>query len=176
MKEDMELWKARRLLNHSPLILLTSSARGRDNVMTVAWSIPLSHGAPLLGVAVSKDCFSHELVSKSMEFAINIPDRNLLETVKMCGTTSGRDIDKFRSFGLTKERAEKVSAPLIKECFASIEVRVINTVDCDDHTLFIGEVLRCTAEKGAMDATLDISRYATLHHLGEDVFAVTKRL
>lgn len=176
MKEEIDLWKARRLINHSPLILLTSRAKGRDNVMTLAWSTPLAHGTPVMGVAVSKTCFTHELISEKGEFGINIPDKSLLEAVKLCGSTSGRDVDKFSSFGLTKEQAQKVSVPLIKECFASIELRVINTVDCGDHTLFIGEALRCAAVKDAMDTTLDISRYPTLHHLGEGVFAVTRLL
>lgn len=174
----MELWKARRLMNHSPLVLLTShsGSRGRSNVMALAWSVPLSHGTPLIGVAVSKDCFTHELISESRECAVNIPDTSLLEKVIGCGSVSGRETDKFRAFGLTMEPGQRVSAPLIKECFAGIELRVVREVDCDDHTLFIGEALRCVAEEDAMNDTLDISRYQTLHHLGGDVFAVTRLL
>lgn len=176
MKKDVELWKARRLLNHSPLILVTTRAKGRDNVMTVAWSVPLSHGSPLIGVVISKDCFSHELISESRVFAINIPDRKLLEEVTLCGSVSGRDVDKFASFKLTRERSEKISAPLIKECFANIELKVVGSTDYGDHTLFAGEAVRCVAEEGTIDSTLDISRFRTVHHLGEDKFALIKPL
>jgi|Deesub1362B_J571_1020462.scaffolds.fasta_scaffold00217_4 flavin reductase (DIM6/NTAB) family NADH-FMN oxidoreductase RutF len=176
MKKDIELWKARWLLNHSPLLLVTSRARGRDNVMTVAWSVPLSHVKPWIGVVISKDCFSHELISESHEFAINIPDFRLLKKVKLCGGVSGRYVDKFASFKLTREKGKEISSPLIKECFANIELRVIGSTDYGDHTLFVGEALRCVAEEGAINSPLDISRFRTVHHLGEDKFVLIKPL
>lgn len=178
MKTELELWKARRLMNHSPLVLLTSYSRSRErsNVMALAWSVPLSHGTPLIGVAVSRECFTHELISETREYAVNIPTVDLLEKVVCCGKVSGREVDKFRAYGLSKEPGQRISAPLIKECFACMELRVVEEVDCGDHTLFIGEVLRCVAEEVAMNGILDISSHPTLHHLGEDVFAVTRLL
>jgi flavin reductase (DIM6/NTAB) family NADH-FMN oxidoreductase RutF len=176
MKRDVELWKARRFLNHAPLILVTTRAKGKDNVLTVAWSVPLSHSRPLIGVVISKDCFSHELISESRVFAINIPSRELLDKVKLCGSVSGRDVDKFASFKLTKEEGEKIPAPLIKECFANIELNVVESTDYGDHTLFAGEALRCIAEEGSIDSTLNIARFRTVHHLGEDKFALLEPL
>lgn len=71
---------------------------------------------------------------------INIPGENLKETVKEHGRLSGANVDKFAVADLTREKG-KLDAPLIKECLASIECRVISEDETGDHTLFIGEVV-----------------------------------
>jgi len=123
------------------VVLISSSAEGKDNVMTAAWCFPLSAEPPLFGVSISQKRYSHGLIKKSGEFVINIPGSGLMEAVRICGENSGRDSDKFELAGLTKENSEKVAAPSIKECIASIECKVVNSLETGDHVIFVGEAV-----------------------------------
>jgi len=123
------------------VVLISSSADGKDNVMTAAWCFPLSAEPPLFGVSISAKRFTHGLIEKGKEFVINIPGSELVEAARTCGQSSGRDCDKFELAGLTKEKSEKVGAPSIKECLASIECKVINSLGTGDHILFVGHAL-----------------------------------
>jgi len=139
--------KLYRLLYPMNVVLVSSSCEGKDNVMTAAWCFPLSAEPPLFGVSLSRKRFSHSLVEKSGEFVINIPGAEFIEAVRICGESSGRDVDKFGLAGLTKEKSEKVSAPSIGECMASIECRVVDSIETGDHVVFVGEALNVRKRK-----------------------------
>jgi len=140
--------KPYRLIYPMNVVLISSSAEGRDNVMTAAWCFPLSAEPPLFGVSISPKRCSHSLIKKSGEFVINIPGAEFIEAVKICGENSGRDCDKFEISKLTKELSEKVAAPSIKECLASIECKVVDSFETGDHTLFVGEAVNIRKRKG----------------------------
>jgi len=96
---------------------------------------------PYLGIGVAPKRFSHDLLKKGKDFAVNIPDRSMLRQTELCGSKSGRMVDKFDASGLTREKASKISAPLITECLVNIECVKVNEVEAGDHTWFIGEVV-----------------------------------
>jgi flavin reductase (DIM6/NTAB) family NADH-FMN oxidoreductase RutF len=146
-----------RLLYPMNVVLISSSAEGKDNVMTAAWCFPLSADPPLFGVSISPKRYSHGLIKKSREFVINIPDSSLMEAVRLSGENSGRDADKFELSKLTKERSEKLSAPSIKECMASIECRVVNSFETGDHTVFVGEAVNIKKRKSGKKIVQDES-------------------
>ncbi len=129
------------------VVLISSSHAGKDNVMTAAWCFPLSASPPMFGVSISRKRFTHSLVEQSKEFVINIPGPELLDAAKICGENSGRDKDKFLLTKLTKERSEKVAAPSIKECQASIECKVVHALETGDHVIFVGEALNIKTRK-----------------------------
>lgn len=122
------------------MVLCTVAGR-KDNIITLAMCHMFSFRPALVGVGVAPKRFSYGLLKASEDFAINIPDRRLLKATELCGTKSGRDIDKFTAAGLTKEKAEKISAPLIAECPVNIECVKVNEVETGDHTWFVGEVV-----------------------------------
>lgn len=75
---------------------LTSIAKnGKPNVMTCAWATPVSEEPPVVVVCVSKESYTSQLIRQTKEFVINIPTKKLLKVLWICGTTSGRDTDKF---------------------------------------------------------------------------------
>jgi flavin reductase (DIM6/NTAB) family NADH-FMN oxidoreductase RutF len=96
---------------------------------------------------------------------INIPTVELASQVMGCGNTSGRTVDKFKRFGLTAAPASLVKAPLIAECYASLECRVADTKLVEKYNFFILEVIQ---------AWIDSSRKRprTIHHQGNGVFMV----
>ena len=129
------------------VVLISSSHAGKDNVMTAAWCFPLSASPAMFGVSLSRKRFTHLLIEKSKEFVINIPGPKLLDAVRICGENSGRDKDKFSLAKLTEEPSEKVAAPCIKECQASIECKVVNSIETGDHVIFIGEAVNFKIRK-----------------------------
>jgi len=129
------------------VVLISSSAGGKDNVMTACWCFPLSADPALFGVSISRKRFSHNLIDKSKEFVINVPGPELLGAVRTCGEETGKNTDKFKLAKLTKEKSVKVSAPSIAECEASIECKVVEAKETGDHILFIGEAVNFTIRR-----------------------------
>ena len=132
-----------RPVHPSPAGLITSiSAAGKPNIITLGEVFNVSIRSPvILGIAIAKPRYSHELISATREFVINLPTAAMLEAVDRCGTVSGRDVDKFAAFGLTPLPAQIVGPPLIAECPISIECRVISIQEVGDHDLFLGEAV-----------------------------------
>ena len=116
--ETRPLSAATRLLQGGPVVLLTTSHHGSQNVMPLAWCAPLSSDPPLLGVAIEQSRHSAEMVSQSEEFALNFPARPLLHHVQYLGTLSGADVDKLEATQLETFDALHVTAPLVRDCVA----------------------------------------------------------
>ena len=174
MKVEIPLTQATRLINPGPVVLVTARYKDAVNVMAAAWTTPISHVPPLVGVSISPRRFTHDLVRRSGEFVLNVPGRNLLEQVELCGSLSGRDVDKFKEAHLTPVEAKEVHAPLIEECLGHLECAVVEAIDLGDHTLFVGQVVAAWAEEEAFDGTwlLEDEEAKPLHHLGEAYFGV----
>ena len=164
-RRALALSKVYQLLEPGPVVLLTTARKGRPNVMTLSWHTMMEFEPPLVGCVVSDRNYSFAALKATRECAINVPDRDLAEKVVGCGNTSGRDVDKFATFGLTAVPASRVSAPLIRECFASLECRVVDTRMVAKYGFFVLEVVAAWADR---------SRGAprTLHHRGYGTFMV----
>ena len=161
-----------RLLNYGPVILVASQHDHQSSIITIAWQMPVSHQPPLLAIAVGKTRFSHQLISRSQAFAINVPAWHLLEKVKYCGSHSGKNVDKFKACGFTTIPGETVNAPLIQECFGNIECRLHHQYDAGDHTIFVGAAVKAWCDEGMMaDGVVAIDRVRTIHHLGGERFS-----
>lgn len=173
VKRALEVRLAHRLLSPGPVTLLSSQYRGQPNVMTVAWAAPVSVEPPLVGVAIHPTRLTHEFVSKSEQFALNVPHIEMIGAVHQCGLTSGRDGDKFEVAGLTPAVATEVDPPLVEECIGHLECGVIERIRLGDHDFFIGQVLALTADEEAFEETwlADEEGGRTLHHLGGNVYA-----
>ncbi|MBI5229216.1 flavin reductase family protein [Candidatus Micrarchaeota archaeon] len=124
-------------------VLVTSTdGKEKNNIIAVDWAMPVSFEPFLVVIAVGRCRYSHKLISKTKQYVLCIPPYELKEAVVYCGTHHGDEVDKFKETGLTQLKAEKVKAPLIKECIACVECKVVKAVDAGDHTLFVGEVVR----------------------------------
>jgi flavin reductase (DIM6/NTAB) family NADH-FMN oxidoreductase RutF len=129
---------------------------GDANIITLGMYMPISFDPPMVTIGVAPTRYSHDLIADSGEFVVNVPSIDYEEESHLCGTVSGRDVDKFHETGFTMVQAEKVKTPLIKECFGHMECKVVQTHTCGDHTLFVGEVLRASLDEGVItDGKLD---------------------
>ncbi len=136
----------------SPVVLVTSvDENGRPNIITLGMYMPISHDPPQVVIGVSPKRYSHDLIAERGEFVINSPGIGIAERMHICGIKSGRDVDKFKEAGLTAASAQKVKPPLIEECYGHIECKVVNTVTCGDHTLFVGEVVAASIDEDCLE-------------------------
>ncbi|HBG45839.1 MAG TPA: flavin reductase [Deltaproteobacteria bacterium] len=132
-----EISKAQRYIVHGVYVISTIH-NGRTNALTAAWVARASFVPPLVTIAVGKARFSHDMIRDSGVFAVHILGPEDIETGKRFGLKTGRKTDKFE--GLDYE-TKVTGAPVLKECLAWLDCRVVSYHDAGDHTLFIGEVL-----------------------------------
>ena len=139
----------------SPAALVTSiSEDGRPNIITLGevFNISIGVGQPvILGIAIAKPRYSHALISATRQYVVNFPTARMVRTVDLCGTVSGRDVDKFAAFGLTPVPAMHVRPPLIDQCPINVECRVLSIQEVGDHDLFLGQALAEHVAEEALD-------------------------
>ena len=173
-KIDVNLELAHRLLHPKLTVLVScSDASGRANIITLAWSMPVSMNPPLIAVSIAPRRYSHRLIEETGEFIVNVPSIEILKETSYCGSISGRDVDKFKMTGLTPAPARKVRAPIIEECIAHLECKVYKKVQAGDHTIFIGEIVAAYANEGVFKRVFDIGKVRLIYHLGGDKFTTT---
>lgn len=164
-KRDYPLARVYGLLEPGPVVLLATARKGRANVMTLSWLTMMEFEPPLIGCVVGGDSASFEALKATKVCTINIPTRELAKQVVGVGNCSGRSVDKFKRFGLTAVPATVVDAPLVNECYASLECRVADTRMVNRYSLFVLEVVRAWVDTAAKNPQ-------TLHHRGNGVFRV----
>ncbi len=119
----------------------------KDNIITLAWHMPVSFKPNLYTIAVGKTRFSCEMIRKSKAFVVNFVPFELKKQALICGTKSGKHIDKFKEAKLTKEEASSVDCPRIKEALAYMECEVVDEIETGDHIIFVGKVLNSRFKK-----------------------------
>jgi flavin reductase (DIM6/NTAB) family NADH-FMN oxidoreductase RutF len=113
----------------------------KQSICPLGWKMNTSASPPMMAISVAPSRFTHDLIVKSGEFVLAWPGEDLAEATIFCGTSSGRDVDKFKEAKLTAIPGQYVKAPLIKECIANLECRLTGQLTTGDHTIFAGEVL-----------------------------------
>ena len=166
MKRSLALSRVYQLLEPGPVVLLTTARDGRSNVMAMSWLTMLEFAPPLVGCVVSNRNASFATLKATQECVINIPTVDLATQVVGIGNTSGRDIDKFATFGLTRQKASKVTAPRIAECYANLECRVVDTRMVTAYNFFVLEVVKAWLDRSC-------THPRTLHHQGWGTFGIT---
>jgi len=127
-----------------PVVLVTV----KRNIMTAAAFSFYSFKPPCIMVGTMPQNLTYELVSKEQEFGINIPTKEQIEIVRICGSVSGRDEDKFEKAGVTPQKAKAINSYLIQECPVSLECRVVHQVDYPGtHRWFVGQVIAAHADE-----------------------------
>jgi flavin reductase (DIM6/NTAB) family NADH-FMN oxidoreductase RutF len=157
-----------RLLEPGPVVLVTTARNERPNIMAMSWHTMIDFEPPIVGCVISNRDYTFDLLKATRECVINIPTVELAKQVVGCGNTSGRKVDKFKAFGLTPVPAAQVGAPLIDECFANLECKVVDTTLVRKYCFFVLEVV-----KAWLDRSWKHPR--TIHHLGRGAFMVAGR-
>jgi flavin reductase (DIM6/NTAB) family NADH-FMN oxidoreductase RutF len=168
MRRTFPLSRVYQLLEPGPVVLLTTARQGRPNVMTLSWHTMMEFEPPLVGCVVSDRNFTFAALKATKECVINIPTVELAKKVVACGNSSGRTVDKFTAFRLAPVPASRVAPPLIAECYANLECRVVDTRLAAKYCFFVLQVVKAWIDPAR-------KRARTIHHLGHGAFMVAGR-
>ena len=147
-----QTWKAGNMLYPLPAVMVSvTDGNGNDNIITIAWVGTVCTNPPMVSISVRPERHSYRMLRDTGEFVINLTTEKLAYATDYCGVRSGRDVDKFKETGLTKEKADFVQAPMIKESPVSIECRVCEVKELGSHHMFLANVLAVHAEEDYMD-------------------------
>jgi flavin reductase (DIM6/NTAB) family NADH-FMN oxidoreductase RutF len=140
--KELPLSEVYRLIEPGPVIMVTTCDGKKQDIMTMSWHMMVDFNPPLLSFVMSSANLSQSYLRKTGECVIAIPGADLMDIAIEIGNCSGRDLDKFKKFPITAARASLVKAPLVKECLANLECRVVNDSLADDYELFVLEVVK----------------------------------
>ena len=125
-------FKPGNMLYPVPAVMVSvADKEGNANIITVAWAGTVCTNPPMLTISIRPERYSYHMIRETGEFVVNLTTEELARATDYCGVRSGRDTDKWADMGLTKEKASKVSVPLIRECPVNLECRVVR-VDEDE--------------------------------------------
>ena len=153
-------WKGGTFIYPIPAVMVSCGTMEESNIITVAWTGILNTNPAMCYISVRPERYSHNIIKENGEFAINLTTRQLAYATDWCGVKSGRDVDKFKEMKLTKERANIIKAPLIKECPVSVECKVKEIVPLGSHDMFVAEIVAIDADEKYIDkkGAFDISK------------------
>ncbi len=113
---------------------------GKYNMITLEWFMKTSIKPPMFAISIGHTRYSHECLQNVRFFNLCLPSKEMIEVSKICGSKSGRDIDKFEVTGVEWFAGRLAKLPIIKEAKANFECKIITQVRSGDHTIFVGEV------------------------------------
>jgi len=161
----MQLGKSFTLIEPGPAILVTTNDGKRDNIMTISWTMVVDF-TPLFALTTGPWNHSYTALRKTRQCVLAVPTEDMIDTVVGIGTCSGADTDKFARFGLTPLKGRHVKAPLIRECLANIECKVVDIVR--RHNIVILEGVAAWYDNARKDKR-------TLHAVGDGTFIADGR-
>ena len=172
------VWKPGTFIYPIPAVMVSCGDMEKSNIITVAWTGILNTNPAKVYISVRPERYSYNIIKETKEFVINLTNEKLAFATDWCGVRSGAKFDKFKEMKLTKQKANFVNCPLIKESPVSVECKVVDMVEYGSHTMFIADVLSIDAdekyidEKGAFDISkCDLIAYANggYYKLGKKV-------
>ncbi|MDN0085574.1 flavin reductase family protein [Crenobacter sp. SG2305] len=162
---QLTLSKVFTLIESGPVVLVTTHDEQKGNIMTISWTMVMDF-TPVFAIITGEWNHSFTALQKNRECVIAIPTVDMLDKVVGIGTCSGKDTDKFAKFELTPVQGKVVRSPLIKECLANIECKVIDIIK--KYNIVVLE---------AVAACIDTERKEkrTVHAVGDGTFIVDGR-
>lgn len=161
----LKLSKAFTLMESGPVVLVTTHDGKKNNIMTISWTMVLDF-TPVFAITTGEWNHSFAALRKNRECVIAIPTVDMLDQVVGIGTCSGADTDKFARFNLTPVQGKVIKAPLIKECLANIECKVVDIVR--KHNIVVLEGVAAYVDPARKEKR-------TVHAVGDGTFIVDGR-
>lgn len=161
-----------------PVVMVSCGDMKESNITTIAWTGVINSEPPMIYVSIRPTRKSYEIIKRTREFVINIPDDKLVWEADFCGTKSGKDIDKFEEAKLTKIKAQNIDVPLIEECPINLECKLLEIKELGSHSMFIAEVVAVNCdEKYILDnGDIDYKNANLLTYAGNKYLAQDKEV
>lgn len=167
--KPLPLSQVYELLETGPVVLVSTAHEGRTNVMTLSWHLMMDFEPPLIGCVLSANNFTFNFLEKSRECVIAIPTVEFAKTVVKVGNCSGLDVDKFKKFNIATAPASKVKAPLLPQCYANLECKVVDRSLVEKYNFIVLKVVAAWVDPAKKHPK-------TLHHMGNGVFMVAGKV
>jgi flavin reductase (DIM6/NTAB) family NADH-FMN oxidoreductase RutF len=166
IKTNFPVSNVRRFIEPGPIVLVSSAHKGATNIMTMGWHMIMEFEPSLIGCYIWTENHSFEMIRKSRQCVINLPTEDLASKVVKIGNSSGRDTDKFAEFGLSPKPGTHVRAPLIEECYANFECKLVDSSLIRKYSLFVFEVVKAHVATSPKTPK-------TIHYRGDGQFMIS---
>ena len=123
------MWKPGTFVYPIPAVMVSCGDMENSNIITVAWTGVTCSAPTQVYISVRPERYSYNIIKETKEFVINLTTKDLCYATDWCGVKSGKDVDKFKEMNLTKEKANFVKCPMIKESPVSVECKVNDIKD-----------------------------------------------
>lgn len=172
------MWKPGTFIYPLPVVMVSCGDMNKSNIITVAWTGILNTNPATVYISVRPTRHSYKLIKESGEFVINLTNEKLAYATDWCGVKSGKDLDKFKSMHLTKQKAKFVKCPMIEESPVSVECRITEIKEFGSHHTFIAEVLAINADEKYIDknGAFDISKCGLIAYSNGHYYSLGKKL
>ena len=172
------IWKPGTFIYPLPVVMVSCGDMKNSNIITVAWTGILNTNPAMCYISVRPERYSYNIIKESKEFVINLTNKDLVYKVDWCGVKSGAKVDKFKEMNLTKEKAQNVKCPIIKEAPVAIECRVKEIKKLGSHDMFVAEVLSIDADSKYIDenGAFDISKCDLITYANGKYFILGKQV
>ena len=175
MRKSVDLKIAYRLIGSGPVVLVSSLLKGRAGLTPIAWHMPVSDDPPIVALEIWRDHFIHKAILETGDFVINIPSSNMAQMIRKLGSVSGKKIDKFEEYNLTKEPSKKIKSPRLKSAIGIIECKLRREEGIlKKYSIILGDIVYAEAEKDIFTDRWHPEKKGPklLHHLGGKIFSV----
>ena len=173
-----KIWKAGTFIYPLPAVMISCGTMEKANIMTVAWTGIINTNPAMCYISVRPERYSYNLIKEQGEFVINLTNEKLAFATDWCGVKTGSKVDKFKEMHLTKEKAQFVKCPIIKESPVAIECKVKEIRELGSHHMFVAEVLSIDADEQYIDekGAFDISKCHLIAYSNGHYYSMEKKM
>lgn len=174
MKQE---FKGSEMLSPVPAVMASLGEGDEANIITIAWTGIINSRPPMTYISVRKERHSHDILMKTGELVINLTTEAILRQTDWCGVRSGRDFDKWKETGLTKEPASVVKCPMIAESPVNLECRVTEVKELGSHDMFMAEIVKVHVDDSIIDEDghFDVVRAGLLAYIHGHYYTVNRK-
>lgn len=171
-------WKSGTFIYPLPAVMVSCGTMEESNIITVAWTGIINTDPAMCYISVRPTRHSYEMIKKTGEFVINLTTKDLAYATDWCGVKTGAKVDKFKEMKLTKEKANFVKCPMIKESPVSVECKVKEIRELGSHHMFVAEILGINADEKYINenGAFDISKCDLIAYSNGNYYSLGKKI
>ena len=171
-------WKSGTFIYPLPAVMVSCGTMEESNIITVAWTGIINTDPAMCYISVRPTRHSYEMIKKTGEFVINLTTKDLAYATDWCGVKTGAKVDKFKEMKLTKEKANFVNCPMIKESPVSVECKVKEIRELGSHHMFVAEILGINADEKYINenGAFDISKCGLIAYANGGYYNLDKKI
>ncbi|MGL4607518.1 MAG: flavin reductase family protein [Eubacteriaceae bacterium] len=170
-------WQGSTLLSPVPPVLVTLGDEEKSNILTIAWTGIVNSKPPMTYISLRPTRLSHEIVSKTGEFTINLTTLEMVKQVDFCGVRSGRDLDKIKALGIETFSGVDVASVMLKKSPLSLECKVKEVISLGSHDMFLANILSVHVDETLIDdqGKLHLEKSGLLGYAHGDYYELGRR-